>query len=569
MPQSRGAVVLAVAFALAGAAAFMGMGASAVATATVHALDPTASPSPTPLDTITIDPAVVVPGNGGEALSVTAVSTSQLTSMTVDLYDTTTNDLALALPMSQSSTGPAPDETTWVSQTITTATLPLGTYTYTVSAADTGAGTLTGATTGTFAFQGTPSVTLNIDPALSYDNQTPTLSGTVTTLAPGATTPQPDPNQPLMLVDSVLGNVSLTTDASGNFSYTFAHPAPGEIFTVDVLPTPAVLAGASASTTFVVQRDVVQMSAALSAKTITYGGKVTVSGTVSYQPGSTFMPLAGATVSIYDRAGAPRPVQTAVTDAKGRFTATLPKEPATMHWVLQAAGPYLTPASVTLPMKVSLPTVISGFQATLNQFWQVSYRGCVALPAHVPGYVPALSGLTIQYAARPNGPWHTLGTVLKQKSVLCGNGGQTFGGTLAAKLNYAYYRAVYAGGTDTAGTGYLASASGQVLAWKYADRITSFSVSPRVVPRRGSLTVAGQLQYFSGKWRDYARQTVYIILRPKGSSTWFYIIAATTNSAGRFSATFTDPVTATWSAEYFGNSAHLATLAPTAYVTVT
>jgi hypothetical protein len=61
---------------------------------------------------------------------------------------------------------------------------------------------------------------------------------------------------------------------------------------------------------------------------------------------------------------------------------------------------------------------------------------------------------------------------------------------------------------------------------------------------------------------------VYVILRPKGSSTWYYIVSATTNSQGRFSATFTDPVTATWSAEFFGNSTHLATLAATAFVTV-
>jgi hypothetical protein len=54
---------------------------------------------------------------------------------------------------------------------------------------------------------------------------------------------------------------------------------------------------------------------------------------------------------------------------------------------------------------------------------------------------------------------------------------------------------------------------------------------------------------------------VLIILRPHGSGTWYWIAKSRTNSAGRFSATFTDPVSATWSAEYTGNSTHLGAMA--------
>jgi hypothetical protein len=49
---------------------------------------------------------------------------------------------------------------------------------------------------------------------------------------------------------------------------------------------------------------------------------------------------------------------------------------------------------------------------------------------------------------------------------------------------------------------------------------------------------------------------------------WCYIAYPITDSTGRFSATFKDPESATWSAEFFGNSTHLATLAPLAYVPV-
>ena len=219
--------------------------------------------------------------------------------------------------------------------------------------------------------------------------------------------------------------------------------------------------------------------------------------------------------------------------------------------------------SASPPAKaVKLPTVVSGFAATLNQDWRVSVRGCLALRDGVPGSVPSLAGLTIQYAAAPNGPWRPLGGLAKQASLGCGHGGLAFSGVLPTRLNYAYYRATYAGGTDKAGTGYLGSVSGRVLAWKYGDRISSFAISKRTVAKGGKLTVSGQLQYYSGTWRNHAGQEVLIILRPHDSGTWYWIAKSKTDSAGKFSATFTDPVSATWSAEYAGNSANLAAMAP-------
>ena len=210
---------------------------------------------------------------------------------------------------------------------------------------------------------------------------------------------------------------------------------------------------------------------------------------------------------------------------------------------------------------VKLPTVVSGFAATLSQDWRVSFHGCLALRDGVPGSVPSLAGLTIQYAADRNGPWRPLGGLAKQTSPGCGHGGLAFSGVLPARLNYAYYRATYAGGTDKAGTGYLGSVSGRVLAWKYGDRISSFAISKRAVAKGGKLTVSGQLRYYSGTWRNHAGQQVLIILRPHGSGTWYWIAKSKTNSAGKFSATFSDPVSATWSAEYTGDSTHLGAMA--------
>ena len=242
----------------------------------------------------------------------------------------------------------------------------------------------------------------------------------------------------------------------------------------------------------------------------------------------------------------------AVADASASSTSTPVTTAPTTHVTVSASPP---------AKAVKLPTVVSGFAATLNQDWRVSVHGCLALRDGVPGSVPSLAGLTIQDAAGPHGPWRPLGGLAKQASPGCGHGGLAFSGVLPARLNYAYYRAIYAGGADKAGIGYLGSVSGKVLAWKYGDQISSFAISKRTVAKGGKLTVSGQLRYYSGTWRNHAGQEVLIILRPQGRGTWYWIAKSRTDSAGKFSATFTDPVSATWSAEYTGNSTHLGAIA--------
>ena len=569
MPRSRALVVLAVAFALAGAAS-VGMSGRAHATLSGPS-GPSAPPAvgwqgqPTTADTITINPVVqVADASGGEILSVTADSTTVLTSMTVHLLDATSDQDALDLTMS-----PAANPGTWTSPVITASSLQLGTYNVAVDATDAGGTSVSYQPAGTFAFQDTPAIVPNpADLLITHDNQTPTISGTVTTLAPGATTPQPYQGQ-VILEDSVIGDKTLTID--GSYSYTFQHPEPGEIFSIVVPPSANLAGSATVTEEFDAQTDPVALSAGLSATTVTYGGKVTVSGTLSYQPGGSYQPLSSQTVRIYDSPGASEPVTTAVTNPSGHFTATLPRRAASLHWVVlaggEAAGPYLGSASVTLPMQVNLPTAVNGFEVALSVFGQLSYRGCLTLPNGVPGLVPSLSGLAIQFAAGPNGPWRTLGSVPRQDSGRCGNGGWNFSGTLPARLSYAYYRAWYPG-ASAAGTGYLAAASGRVLVWKYLDRITGFSVSSHTVHAGGKLTVKGQLEYYSGKWRGYAGQQVFIILNGPHCANWCYIAIPRTQPDGQFSATFTDPESATWSAEFFGNSTHLAVLAPLTYVRV-
>jgi hypothetical protein len=242
-----------------------------------------------------------------------------------------------------------------------------------------------------------------------------------------------------------------------------------------------------------------------------------------------------------------------------------PSPPAPSSPLLPPSPP--SPSWLAPPAQV-LPTAFSRFSVSLDQDGQLSYSGCLELPAGAP--VAGTAGLSrpvIQYAPRLTGSWRTL-TRATMTGVACGDGGEEFSGLVTARLNLAYYRAYFAGRSAAAGTGtrYLASVSRILLAWKYADRMTSFRVSPAVVAARGTLTVRGTLQYYYFGWHGYPGQVALIILRPKGRGTWYWIRQVTTGPGGHFSATFADPLSATWSAEYLGNGTHLATVAAMVYV---
>jgi hypothetical protein len=324
----------------------------------------------------------------------------------------------------------------------------------------------------------------------------------------------------------------------------------------------------------------VRIIAVLSRASVTYGTPVTLSGTLFDQPvaGGDYMPFPGQAVAVYSSLAPARPVATLTTGRGGSFRLSLPDEGATTTWTLVAGAALGTPhegtATAELTEAVRVPTTFPRFSVTLDQDGRLDYSGCLGLSAGVPAVAPVqLTRPALQYAARPKGPWRTLAGVALSRTP-CGNGGEEFYGRAASRLNLAYYRAYFPGCTGTLGTGYLRSASPARLAWKFADRIASFTARPATAPRKGELTVAGTLQYYYRQyhyrpaWNPYAGQPVLIILRPLGQRTWYWITQVTTGPDGWFSATFADPLSATWSAEYLGSGTHLATIAAMIYVRV-
>ena len=517
---------------------------------------------------------------GDLTLVLGADTATTITAVTAHLVATGTTDDALDPVLTETGSTPygsSETQSSWsVASPITVSQLPLGTYTISVDVTFADETTQSADNIGTLDFLDEPQLTLTADHTDVGFDYSPTinLTGTAAILAPDGTT-TPYPAGPLALTTDFGVSQTLTTDANGDFT-TQVSTTDGNWIDVSM----AAASGLAGSTDVLVLTPVIdplKLSAKLSANPIRYDAADTVTGTLSYLPfakGTAYKSLAGHPVKIYDpyALNPNNPVATGTTNAEGDFTIKLPTSGlASTPWTVEAGSgvgdSLFGSAQVTLNMTVNVPTVITNFHVTLNQYWGLSFSGCLNLAQRGPVQVQSTAGLVLQYSSGPNGPWRTLVKNVPQ-SGNCGDDGAWFAWSATAPENYAYYRA-YFGGTKY-NSELLPSSSKALLAWKYADGITDFGVSPHVIANNGRLTVKGQLQYYSdGKWRDYANQTVYIIFRQHGSNTWYWIVKARSNSAGHFSATFADSVgSATWSAQFDGNSTHLATAPSGVYVRV-
>jgi hypothetical protein len=522
------------------------------------------------------------PNNDQGDLAIDLWSSSVLTTATVHIYDSTgTEDLLDPAVTETSGAGSAGDSIWTVTTPITESQLPLGEYLVVVAAADDGGTTITGLNQEWF-FTASPQVTINVDHTdISFDHPTATVSGQVTLVAPdGTVTPYQGP----ITLNEGWGTFSAgaETDANGDYSVTVAPTGTSPQLSVQVDGPTTRMSGGSSTITFTVTTDPAHVTAKLSPSTATYGSKITLSGTVTYKPaGSTsFVPVTRP-VEVYasdSPYGSPYAV---ATGANGGFSITVAATAAT--WSVNVQNALLGGASATAPLTLVYKTGITGFKTSLNQYWGLSYSGCLGLPARDSAIYGSIGvnirAVKLQWAPSPNGPWHTLATKTSQYTNDCGNNGLVFSGTGTAPVNYAYYRAYYpgaapTGGTATSGgTGYASTNSATVLTWKYDDRITGFSVSPTSVSPNGKITARGQLQYWNNKaWHDYSGQTVLIIFKGTRycSATWCWIVKAKTNSSGKFSVTFSDFVGSTnWAADFEGNSTHLAAGSPnTVYVRI-
>ncbi len=525
-----------------------------VAGTPAHASGPisaSASSPPTSVGQLSISFTAATAVTGFTAHIITASGTDVL-----DLPET-------AFTMTSSSTASGSASSTWtLSNAITTSQLLLGTYSITIDATDAGGDSVTGQPAGTLHYVIQPAVSLTASPAqLGYSSPSTTLSGTVTGQWPDGAT-GPVAGQQVLVTNSEGKPEAAQTDSAGNFSTSVNY---ADTFTASVSGN-TLASASSALVTVTAVTTPTQLTASVSTTQTSSGQQVSVSGQLTYEPGTTWEGLGGMPV-VVEAPGYPQ-LSTPVTAADGSFTATFTAAqtgPVLVYFnspQYQESGsfPYLAPAEAeTGQITVDRQTSLTQFSASVLASKVVSVSGCVGIASLPAGTIGSFSGtVTIQYSAGKTGPWHRLGritTLISPATSSCGIATveAAYAGSFNVKLARAYYRASFA---PQAGENLLGSVSGPVLAWKYLTQIASLKVPARRVAKGSNVTISGQLLQDTKRWGPYARQVVQIVYRKPGAKNSYSIVKVTTNSAGKFSATFRDTFTANWSVYYPGNATH-------------
>ena len=535
------------------------LGATSAGSLTAHA-----SPADTPAaDTFTVPLITENPGPSNQ-LSLITWSPSTITSLSASMMSGTDDDYDTTLTQNGSSfpdpNDPALNITQWVATIPVGASpsaLPLGNYSVNVTATYSDTTTSTDAGAGTFAFLDKPTVTLTAaNPVLPYGTTSTALSGTVTLTNPDGSLDTDYTGLSVNITDGGQAPLAiLPVSGTGTFSDpAFTPPGGDDSIVAQVAATATTAEGQSTTVNVYTPPVTPALTLNPSSVTETYGKPAAVTGTLMY--GS--VPVAGQPVWISTEPSGYSPLATGTTSATGSFSVTLPNQ-ATGEtlYVGTTATNELLPVDVPLTVNVVHPTVVSGFTASINEDWVVSVSGCLGFPSgDTTQRITHTSGMTLQYRNSPAASWRNLAKINpNERDTACGTGGIKFTGLFEAPGNYEYYRVAYAG---TAGATSNAGTTGNaVLAWRYADRIVNLKVSPTTVNAGGKLTVKGTLQYYYSGWHNYRGQTIYIELHPKGTNaTWYWLVKVTTNAQGQFSATFKDPVSATWEAVFAGNNSN-------------
>jgi hypothetical protein len=495
-------------------------------------------------------------------LSVTASATTPINSLTVHIYSGSTDELDLSgLTLTQ---GTATDGTWIVPAAVTTSQLPVGTYSVTVDATDTGGDSVTGVSAGTLAFVIQPLLAFNVNTLyIDYDNPDLTFSGQLTGLPPGSSTYQDLGGVPIYLVDTSSGISTLLATTASDGSYRVTIPALPDTYSVEAAASTTVAAAQSRAIGIEANLKDSAITAKLTPSKLRYGQTGNLTGTATYLSGSTWKPIPETTVDVEAGGISLGSVQ---TNASGQFSIAMPTTDGPT-WLAYVSSPWFRPETKTGKVNVAVPMTVSRFSAKLSPLGYLAISGCVKVA--VPDFGGPQTSIQVQYSRGPHGPWKRLGKLalynVNNAAVSCDKSYESsFAGRLGARLANAYYRAYY-----PATAGFLRTASTAVHAWKYLTRITSFSISPRAVASGGSITITGRLWRQARSWRPYGHRRMLAAFYVK-SQGWTGLKYAHTNSSGWFTETvaFSGNGHALMSAYYFGDTTHLWSKAPNISFTV-
>ncbi|HXW44784.1 MAG TPA: hypothetical protein VEL03_08365 [Streptosporangiaceae bacterium] len=378
----------------------------------------------------------------------------------------------------------------------------------------------------TTSLQVTPSQTF-----VTEGSQNVTFNGTVQVTPIGGTTPT-SIGQPVSVYLNGGSTPVATTNSDGQFSYTAPAISADTNYDFSVAATSTYTEGDQEVPISVNPADTKIADVKLSPTEVKYGQKTTLTGTVEYQNASSaWTALPGASVSIAEGTTS---LGTFTSGTNGSFTATLPSTHG-FGWTATVSAATLTAGTQAVGnLVISVPLKVKSFGASLGVNGSVGLDGCLEVTAPV-SYGP-MTTVTVQYSANGKSHWKTLGRLalhnLDSAVKSCPRADESyFSGSIAAKLDNAYYRADY-----PADDSFQGAVSGVIHSWRYQTKITGFSVSPRTVTENEHFTIKGRLWFLGSKgWVPYADKKVDYLYHESGTSFWGSLGSSTSSSKGYFS----------------------------------
>jgi hypothetical protein len=461
---------------------------------------------------------------GQLSVSFDATSTVVASSIAAELYAPGASTPAMTVTDFTQTAGPGTGAgaTTWTVATPIPygsgpGELPLGNYTIEVQASDQGGDSTDDTDAGTLAYLIQPTVALSVSPATYSYGQEVTFSGTDTGLYPDGSD-QPVAGQQI----SLFTEATATTASDGSFSITLqAGVGLGAVlyltgFDVEAVPNATTAKAFSNGVQTTTVLDPVQFTETVTPSVVSSGAAATVSGTVSFESGSTWLPLPNIEVVVSLPQANPRlaPQWDGTTDVSGSYTISVPTVVPSLYSVLaesdsdwftegNAADFVIAPVDVPVVDQISARMTGSG-QVQLGACVQMNADSVNAGPIYWPAAAP-FPQLQVQYAASANGPWQALVTGQPDSS-------GCHDATVKAPGRSDYYRTVTA-----ADTAYQAGASPAQQAVPAAkSSITDFAVSPRRLRAGQRVHVSGHLS--AGDLPS--AQEVQLLFRAAGSRHW-------------------------------------------------
>lgn len=508
----------------------------------------------------------------------TADPAAHLTSVsaTVRDGDTTVAQLADLVPL----TGVAD---TWTNDgplelTEDGGTLPhLGAYSIDVTATDDQGDTVVRKDAGTLDFTLQPAdisaadggitegLTLS-QPVVDPDHDTESVSGYLQAFKPGSRIRVPLSGRTVTVgmtyAQSWMVETSLTavTDASGHFTADFAVPTAGREFTATFSEDSTQVSGPSvtASATPVYNTLASAVTATASTKRVLPGQSFTISGVVHATSSTTSPGLAGVPVSagLHEQNNYDTDRFTAVTDASGHFTVTVPSDQESDGtWGVRIEQPLRygeADGTIAVPDESRIISVASSVSADDR----VTVSGKLQRTYHQNNLVSS-ENVGLWYSPDGKTGWKGLAGV----NLPWGDG--SFKITTNGYLD-GYYQVRHAT-SDT-----LAASNGPIVHLTRTNtRIFQMYANTARAKKNSTLTLTGNLKQDVGNvWKPFGGQYVELYFQPKGSTKWSYMGYSHTDSTGHARFTSKAVQDGRWLIQYFGDGTHYESDAAAVFVDV-